>query len=79
MPPAVNVTTGRRPFSATQRTSSTGAWTFFASLYSSSGSIAPKPLDRAEDRPHVGDGVDDVAGAGLTLRPDHRGAFADAP
>ena len=32
IPPAVNVTTGRRPFSATHLTSSTGAWMFFASL-----------------------------------------------
>ena len=31
IPPAVNVTTGRRPFSATQRTSSSGARSSFAS------------------------------------------------
>ena len=33
--------------------------------------------DPAEDRPHVRDGVDDVAGARLALRPDHRGALGD--
>ena len=31
IPPAVKVTTGRRPFSATHFTSSYGAWRFFAS------------------------------------------------
>ena len=30
-----------------------------------------------EDRAHVADGVDDVAGAGLALRADHRRALAD--
>ena len=34
--------------------------------------------DVAEDRAQVPDGLDDVAGAGLALRPDHGGAFADA-
>ena len=40
MPPAVNVTTGRRPFSATQRTSSYGARCSFAAAYSSSSRAA---------------------------------------
>jgi hypothetical protein len=31
--------------------------------------------DAAEDRPHVPDGVDDVAGAGLALGPEHRRAL----
>src|SRR5215211_6031060 len=44
MPHAVNVTTGRRPCSATQRTSSTGAPRFFASLNSSSPRSAPSRL-----------------------------------
>ena len=43
MPPAVNVTTGRRPFSATHRTSSNGACSSFASLYSSSVAHCAEP------------------------------------
>ena len=34
---------------------------------------------RAEDGAHVRDRVDDVAGAGLALRADHRRALGDAP
>ena len=41
MPPAVKVTTGSRPCSATHFTSSTGAWSSFASAKSSSGSSDP--------------------------------------
>src|SRR5688572_4538346 len=43
MPPAVNVTTGRRPFSATQRTSSYGARCSFTAAKSSSSRIACSP------------------------------------
>src|SRR3954462_1144936 len=42
MPPAEKLTTGRRPFSATQRTSSSGAWWFFAALPSSLSSSTVK-------------------------------------
>ena len=44
--------------------------------------LAPQrlqPADAAEHRAHVGDRVDDVAGAGLALRADHRRALGDAP
>src|SRR4051794_17772643 len=116
IPPAVNVTTGRRPCSATQRTSSTGGRSSFASADSPpersvwSPRMPPKterkcvaavamspgaapllrlgvqplgagrlePGDAAEDGAHVRDRVDDVAGARLALRPDHRGALGDA-
>jgi hypothetical protein len=37
-----------------------------------------KGFDLAHDLAHVLDGVDDVAGAGFTLRPDHGSAFGDA-
>ena len=36
-----------------------------------------EPADGPEHGAHVSDGVDDVAGAGLALRPDHRRAFGD--
>ena len=36
-------------------------------------------LDVADDRAEMADGLDDVAGAGLALRADHRGTFGDAP
>ena len=78
IPPAVKVTTGSRPFSATQRMSSYGARCSFAAACSSSSRSTPESADRAEDGAHVRDRVDDVAGAGLALRPDHRGAFRDA-
>ena len=38
-----------------------------------------EPADAAEDRAHVRDGVDDVAGARLALRADHRRALRDPP
>ena len=79
MPPAVNVTTGSRPCSATHRTSSTGARSSFASANSSSARERLQPPDPAEDRPHVRDRVDDVARARLALRPDHRRALGDPP
>ena len=37
-----------------------------------------EPADLAVDRAHVADGLDDVAGAGLALGADHRGALGDA-
>src|SRR4051794_4737247 len=36
-----------------------------------------EPLDAADDPAEVADGLDDVAGPGLTLGADHRGALAD--
>ena len=77
MPPAVKVTTGSRPFSATHLTSST------ARAAPSPRRRAPRraarePADAAEHRAHVRDRVDDVARAGLALRADHRRALGDA-
>ena len=76
MPPAVNVTTGRRPFSATQRTSN-GCPVLLRRGKQLVVAGGLKPTDGAEHGAHVRNGVHDVAGARFTLRSDHRGAFGD--
>ena len=63
IPPAQNITTGRRPSRATERTSSSGAASSFAALASSSSRSAVQAADLAADRPQVADRLDDVAGA----------------
>ena len=79
MPPAQNSTTGSLPSRATWRTSSSGAASSFAAVASSASSSVAQAADLAVDRAHVADRLDDVAGAGLALRADHRRALADPP
>ena len=67
------------PRSATSRTRSSGAWRSLAAVGSSASSSAGEAADLAADRAHVAHGLDDVAGAGLALRADHRRALGDAP
>src|SRR3972149_6053071 len=45
----------------------------------SAGVAGLDPADAVPDGAHVADGLDDIAGASLALRADHRGALADAP
>ena len=79
IPPAQKSGTGSSPRWATSATRSTGARSSFA-RGEALGLVGDGELaDRAEDRPQVSDGLDDVAGAGLALRADHRRAFADPP
>ena len=77
IPPAEKFTTGRRPCSATIRTSSTGAPSSLAFDDVLLGAERRALGDVAEDLALVADGLDDVAGAGLALRADHRGALGD--
>jgi hypothetical protein len=78
MPPAQNIGTGSSPASATSATTSSGACSSFAAA-GSSARQRREPLDPARDVAKVTDGLDDVPGARLALRPDHRRALADPP
>ena len=78
MPPAAKFGTGRRPFSATKRTSSSGAAAPSRAAGSSSGGSAPRLADRADHAAQVAHRLDDVAAARLALGADHRRALADA-
>ena len=77
-PPAVNSTTGSLPVAATSATSSYGACSSLAATYSSSLVLDLQRVDLAGDRADVLGRLRDVAGAGLALRADHRGALGDA-
>ena len=79
MPPAQNSGTGRRPGlgdlldEVDRRLEALGPPVAL-------GGIGRRELpDVTEDRPQVADGLDDVAGAGLALRADHRRALGDPP
>ena len=77
MPPAVNSTTGSLPARATSLTSSYGARSSFAAANSSSSPSVAEPADLGADLAHVPGRLDDVAGAGLALGADHRGALGE--
>ncbi len=79
IPPAQNSTTGRPPSRATPRTRSSGAPSSLAAVGSSASSSVAQAPDLAGDRAHVAHRLDDVAGAGLALGADHRGALGDPP
>ena len=79
IPPAQNSTTGRRPFSATSRTSSSGACSSFAAAGSSDRVHRREPPDLALDQPDMANRLHHVAGAGLALGADHRRALGDPP
>ncbi len=78
MPPAAKFGTGSRPFAATQTTSSNGAPSCLAAAIHSSRERSVSAFICARHLAQVLDRVDDVARSRLALRPDHRGAFADA-
>ena len=79
MPPAQNNGTGSSPRSATSWTRSAGAMQLLGPAVELLVLGHRQLLDVAEDRAEVTDGLDDVAGAGLALGPDHAGALGDAP
>ena len=79
IPPAVNVTTGSRPFSATQRTQLVRRPMLLRRGVELLAAKPFEPADLAEHGPHVRDRIDDVARPGLALRADHRGALGDPP
>ncbi len=78
MPPAQKSGTGRRPRPATSWTTSRGAECSLAALGELLGAQRGEPLEPVGDLAHVANGLDDVAGPGLALGADHRGALADA-
>ena len=77
MPPAVNVTTGSRPFSATQRIELVRSAVLLRGGVELVLAHRLQRADRTEHRAHVRDGVDDVARTRLALRADHRRALGD--
>ena len=78
MPPAVNVTTGSRPFSATQRIELVRRAVLLRGGVQLVLAQRLERADRAEHRAHVRHRVDDVSRARLALRPDHRRTLGDA-
>ena len=77
-PPALKFGTGSAPSSAVCFTTSYGARSSLAAAKSSSSRMpASRRMPDCTDA-HVAHRLDDVAGAGLALGPDHRRALADA-
>ena len=79
IPPAVKVTTGSRPFSATQLHELVRRAVLLRRCVQLVRAQRLEAADRAEDGAHVRHRIHDVAGPCLALRPDHRGAFGDPP
>ena len=77
IPPAQNSTTGRRPSSATWRTSVQRRLKLLGGGRELGVVERRQPADLAADLAQVAHGLDDVAGAGLALGADHRRALAD--